>query len=109
MSFPEKDLFTNRISQLQMLEDSFNKTSNGLPARLAFLGLRRIGKSLLFSKFVDDKRAQGTRSVVIVDLEGACTNPELFCQVYVGAIARQVLGSQQEHDADIHVRAIGYL
>lgn len=100
MPFPEKDLFTNRIRQLQILEDAFNKTSDGLPARIAFLGLRRIGKSLLFSKFVDDKRARGTRSVVVVDLEGACTNPELFCQVYVGAIARQVLGSQEEHDAD---------
>lgn len=100
MDLPEKDIFTNRKRQLGILEKCLADTEHGRPIRLSFMGLRRIGKSILFNHFIEEKRRQGKRNVALIDFEEACTSPELFCQRYLGAIANQVLGAEDETHVD---------
>lgn len=90
-----REQFTNRRMELARLQSAFEATMAGKPARLAFLGLRRIGKSILFDKFVEGKRDEGVRSVAVVDFEQVVSSPETFCQAYIGTIAGQVLGTEE--------------
>lgn len=88
-----RELFTNRRIELDKLERAWTSTLSGDPARLAFLGLRRIGKTILFDSFIETKRDAGEHGVAMVDFERILSNPETFSMLYVLGIAGQVLGS----------------
>ncbi len=96
-----RELFTNRRIELERLERAWQSTMSGNPSRMAFLGLRRIGKTILFDNFIETKRAAGEHVVAMVDFERILSNPETFSVLYVLGIAGQVLGgpdfAQGEH------------
>jgi len=95
-----REQFTNRRLELARLESAYEATLDGKPARIAFLGLRRIGKSILFDRFVESKRTAGRKGLAIVDFERAVSNPETFSQVYVGTIAGQIIGGAKRRPRD---------
>lgn len=95
-----REQFTNRRLELERLETAYKATLAGKPARIAFLGLRRIGKSILFDQFIESKRTAGGEGLAIVDFERAVSNPETFSQMYVGTIGGQIMGAPNRRPRD---------
>jgi len=76
--------FTNRASELRLLEYAQQKLGEGRPVHLSFLGPRRVGKTMLLKEFL--ARHQHDAAVIpgYINFQTICTNPEDFAVAYMG-------------------------
>jgi len=85
----ERTLFTNRDYHLGLLEMCLTELQAGRRKHLAFIGLRRIGKTLILKEFILRllQRAEHPPRVIPVylDLQRMGLSPEFFATEYVGA------------------------
>ncbi len=97
----KQELFTNRKKELSLIDltiDDFLK--KGIRKHLAFLGLRRIGKSLVLFEYI--KRNKKGVIISHIDLKKTSMEPQFFVVEYIKKILQWVL---DEKDEDILVLA----
>jgi AAA+ ATPase superfamily predicted ATPase len=84
--------FVDRERELQQLDHYLDQLRAGRPIHIALLGLRRIGKTLLFKEFMARLLAKGDDVIPIyVDLSESCASPEQFATAYIGLVAYWLL------------------
>lgn len=91
----ERELFTDREAELAILGKNTEQIMNGSGKNICFLGLRRIGKSLILKEQI--LRLSGLDrniSGVYMDFERLDTTPEFFAVQYVGQIVRWFLDDE---------------
>jgi AAA+ ATPase superfamily predicted ATPase len=91
----ERELFTDREAELAILSKNTEQITNGSGKNICFLGLRRIGKSLILKEEILrlsglDRKISG----VYMDFERLDTTPEFFSVQYVGQIVRWFLDDE---------------
>jgi hypothetical protein len=84
--------FTDRQRELAALSYAVEELRRGRPHHLAFLGLRKIGKTSLLKEFAfrlltEAQPAGETVLPVYVDFEEICSSPESFALRYVGHVS----------------------
>ncbi len=85
----ERDLFTDREVELAILSKNTEQIINGSGENICFIGLRRIGKSLLLKEqILRLSRLEHKISGAYMDFERLDTTPEFFAVQYVGQIVR---------------------
>ena len=83
----ERKLFTDRESELALLRKNTEQIIEGFGKNICFIGLRRIGKSLILKEYLS--RFKHNRIfAVYMDFERLDTTPEFFAVQYVGQILR---------------------
>lgn len=83
----QRNLFTNRVRELALLEQFKTRVDRGTPQRLAIWGQRRIGKTLLLWEFCARLLEQNWPGLLAyVDLELITSSPENFALGYIGHI-----------------------
>jgi AAA+ ATPase superfamily predicted ATPase len=85
-------LFTDRQRELAVLAYAVEELRQGRPHHVAFLGLRKIGKTSLLKEFAYRllTEAQVDKETVLpvyMDLEEICSSPEFFTLRYIGHIS----------------------
>jgi len=90
-----RQLFTNRLRELGLLQTMVEDLLAGKPRRLALWGLRRVGKTLVIQEQIARLHDQGIVRPVYMDFEDICTSPELFSQRYIGLVSFWALESGQ--------------
>lgn len=84
----QQQLFTDREQHLGQLKLAQESLLAGRPLHFAFLGPRRIGKTLLIKEFI--RRTLGRREQlavpIFIDCQRAPLTPESFCTHYTGAV-----------------------
>lgn len=91
----KQELFTNRKKELTLIEltiESFLK--KGIRKHLAFLGLRRIGKSLILFEYI--KRNKKDVIIAYIDLKKISMEPSFFVVEYVKKILQWSLNEKEE-------------
>lgn len=83
----ERKLFTDREAELALLEKNTEQIINGFGKNICFIGLRRIGKSLILKEYVS-RLNRDQVFAVYMDFERLDTTPEFFAVQYVGQIVR---------------------
>jgi len=102
-----RQLFTNRTRELSFLQSMVEDLLVGRPRRLAFWGLRRVGKTLVIQEQIVRLHDQGAVHPVYMDFEDICTSPELFAQRYIGLVTFWALeGGQGDVDAYLTVERL---
>ncbi len=98
--YPEhlQRLFTNREKELKLLEFSKEELMEGRQIRLSFLGLRRIGKSMILKEFLKRNLYNKDVRIVYLNFEEFATNPEDFALNYIARTCFWVLGKKQLED-----------
>lgn len=85
----ERALFTDRQYHLGLLEMCRTELDTGRRKHLAFIGLRRIGKTLILKEFVLRLLQQAEDPLpvtpIYLDLQRTRLSPEFFAADYVGA------------------------
>ena len=84
--------FTNRQRELAVLTYVVEELRQGRPHHVAFLGLRKIGKTSLLKEFAYRllTEAQPEGEIVLpvyIDFEEICSSPETFALRYIGHIS----------------------
>jgi len=77
-------LFVNRGGEKAMLESAARSLILGNRRNAAFIGMRRIGKTMLLKKFLEEKKNAKDLLCVYVDLEDIATSPRIFSIYYIG-------------------------
>ena len=102
-----RQLFTNRTRELSFLQSMVEDLLIGRPRRLAFWGLRRVGKTLVIQEQIVRLHDQGAVHPVYMDFEDICTSPESFAQRYIGLVTFWALeGGQGDVDAYLTVERL---
>lgn len=83
----ERKLFTNRTVELALLERNTEQIIDGFGKNICFIGLRRIGKSLILKEYVS-RIDRDKVFAVYMDFERLDTTPEFFAVQYVGQVVR---------------------
>lgn len=81
-----RQLFTDRRAELAFLQMVADDLAGGRPHHVAIFGLRRIGKTLLLFEQLTRLLAHETVQPAYINLEDACTSPEVFSQRYMGLV-----------------------
>lgn len=97
-------LFTNREHHLGLLDLTRESLMTGTPRHLAFLGPRRIGKTVLIKEFMRRTLAAGDEAFVPVylDCQRAPLAPEFFAVHYTGTILFWLLRRGQDRVVPFH-------
>ncbi len=91
----KQELFTNRVKELAMIESVIESfVEKGVRRHLAFLGLRRIGKSLILFEYI--KRNKKEVIIVYVDLKKTSMEPQFFALEYIKKILQWTLNEKEE-------------
>jgi hypothetical protein len=100
----QQTLFTDREYHLGLLDLAWQSLMAGRPQHLAFLGPRRIGKTLLVKEFIRRALAAGDGDCVPVylDCQRAPLSPEYFAAYYAGIVLAWFLGRGGERPAPFH-------
>ena len=100
----QQQLFTNREQHLGQLELARESLLAGKPRHFAFLGPRRIGKTLLIKEFIRRNLKRTTQDVapVFLDCQRAPLTPESFCTYYTGTILFWLLRRGQGRASEFH-------
>ena len=83
----ERKLFTDREAELALLGRNTEHINDGFGKNICFIGLRRIGKSLILKEYLSRPK-QNRIFAVYMDFERLDTTPEFFASQYVGQIVR---------------------
>lgn len=86
----ERRSFTDREAELAMLARNSERILDGSGKNICFIGLRRIGKSLILKEYISREKDKHILPVYM-DLERLDTTPEFFAVQYVGQILRWFL------------------
>ncbi len=97
-------LFTDRDYYLGLLDLTRQALLAGRSQHLAFLGPRRIGKTLLIKEFIRRTLADKDPACVPVylDCQRAPLSPEFFATYYTGTVLAWLLGRGGERTAPFH-------
>jgi len=100
----QQALFTNREYHLGLLDLARESLMAGTPRHLAFLGPRRIGKTVLIKEFIRRTLAAGDESFVPVylDCQRVPLAPEFFAVRHTGTILFWLLRRGQERATPFH-------
>lgn len=100
----QQALFTDRDYYLSLLDLTRQALLAGRSQHLAFLGPRRIGKTLLVKEFIRRTLAAGDQTCVPVylDCQRAPLSPEFFATYYTGTVLAWLLGRGGERAAPFH-------
>lgn len=100
----QQAIFTDREYYLGLLDLARAALIEGRPQHLAFLGPRRIGKTLLAKEFIRRTMAQGDATCIPVylDCQRAPLSPEFFAPYYSGTLLAWLLGQGGERTAPFH-------
>lgn len=81
-------LFTNRATELEILESYKNRLLQGEANKIAFIGTRRIGKSTILYEFI--KRHSSNRRLLwaYVNLQRLVLEPLAFAKSYIGLVTK---------------------
>ncbi|OYT38819.1 MAG: hypothetical protein B6U86_05985 [Candidatus Altiarchaeales archaeon ex4484_43] len=83
-------IFVNRRRELKLLELVKTSMESGIRKHIAFIGLRRIGKSMVCLEFM--KRNLREMPSVYIDFKKFSFVPELFVKYYMGYIVYWLFG-----------------
>ncbi|MEK7727660.1 MAG: ATP-binding protein [candidate division KSB1 bacterium] len=99
--YPRKTqkLFTNRVTELEILESYQDRLLHGEPNKLALLGTRRIGKSTVLYEFIKRHAANKRLLFVYVNLQRLVMEPLAFAKSYVGLATKWALRDETENFA----------
>lgn len=97
--FNDKNLFTNRKSELNILRRAVEDLDEGIVRNIALFGLRRIGKTFLIQRFFKALIKSDKIYPIYINLEDMVTSPELFTERYVGSISFELFS---EVDSNIY-------
>jgi hypothetical protein len=98
-------LFTDRDYYLSLLDLTRQALLAGRSQHLAFLGPRRIGKTLLIKEFIRRTLAAAADRAcvpVYLDCQRAPLSPEFFAAYYTGTVLAWLLGRGGERTAPFH-------
>ncbi|PKO20517.1 MAG: hypothetical protein CVU38_19715 [Chloroflexi bacterium HGW-Chloroflexi-1] len=100
----QQALFTDRDYYLSLLDLARQALLAGRSQHLAFLGPRRIGKTVLIKEFIRRSLATGDRTCIPVylDCQRAPLSPEFFATYYTGRVLAWLLGRGSERTAPFH-------
>ncbi len=100
----QQALFTDRDYHLGLLGLTRQALLAGRGQHLAFLGPRRIGKTLLIKEFIRRTLTADDRTCIPVylDCQRAPLSPEFFATYYTGTILAWLLGRGGERTAPFH-------
>ncbi len=99
--YPEEEqrVFTNREHELALLDLSRNLLAQGIRKHLAFIGFRRVGKTLILKEFLR-RHQEGQRDdqvvVAYLDLARLSLTPEAFAVQYIGNILYWLTSRREE-------------
>jgi len=92
-----RDVFTNRRSELKLLNFYKEQHKEGNPTHLALFGLRRIGKTLLLKELVLRLLRRDKDIIpVYMDFSDICSSPENFATGYIGQVCYWFLTKGQD-------------
>jgi len=89
----ERKLFTDREAELALLGRNTEQIIDGFGKNICFIGLRRIGKSLILKEYLSRIR-HNRIFAVYMDFERLDTTPEFFAVQYVGQVVRWFTGDE---------------
>lgn len=95
-------LFTNRKKELEYLRFITEEFKAKKARHTALFGLRRIGKTLLFKKFMSSILSSDVAPVYI-NFEDICTSVEIFTQRYIGLICYWIFGQDKEIESYLNI------
>lgn len=91
----KQELFTDRRKELALIESIVERFSKkGIRKHLAFLGLRRIGKSMILFEYI--KRNKEDVIITHIDLKKISMEPSFFAVEYIKAILQWTLKEKGE-------------
>jgi len=79
-------IFVNREREKALLGSAARSLILGNRRNTAFIGMRRIGKTMLLKKFLEEKKNAKDLLCVYIDLEDIATSPRIFSIYYIGEI-----------------------
>jgi len=79
-------IFVNRNREKAILESAVNSLLLNNRRNLAFIGMRRIGKTMLLKKFLDEKKDSEDLLCAYIDLEDIASSPRIFSIYYTGEL-----------------------
>jgi AAA+ ATPase superfamily predicted ATPase len=88
--YPRKTqaLFTNRATELEILESYKNRLLQGEANKIAFIGTRRIGKSTILYEFIKRHDSERQSILVYVNLQRLVMEPHSFAKSYLGLVTK---------------------
>ncbi len=92
-------LFTNRATELEILESYKNRLLQGEANKIAFIGTRRIGKSTILYEFI--KRHSSDRRLfwAYVNLQRLVLEPLAFAKSYIGLVTKWTIKDSADNFA----------
>lgn len=84
-------LFTDRISELEMLDSFKTRLLQGESNRIAIIGTRRIGKSTILYEFIKRNFPAQQVQFVYLNLQGMVMEPLSFSKSYLGITTKWVV------------------
>ena len=77
-------LFTDRVTELEILDSFKARLLQGESSRIAFIGTRRIGKSTILFEFIKRNFSKQQVQFVYFNLQGLVMEPLFFSKSYLG-------------------------
>lgn len=99
--YPRKTqaLFTNRATELEILESYKNRLLQGEANKIALIGSRRIGKSTILYEFIKRQTSQRQLIMIYVNLQRLVMEPVSFAKSYFGLATKWALKDKTENFA----------
>jgi AAA+ ATPase superfamily predicted ATPase len=73
-------LFTNRVTELETIETYKERLLRGVADKIAFIGARRIGKSIILHEFIKRNAANRRLLLAYVNLQKLIMEPLTFAK-----------------------------
>jgi AAA+ ATPase superfamily predicted ATPase len=84
-------LFTNRVTELETIETYKERLLRGVADKIAFIGARRIGKSIILQEFIKRNAANRRLLLAYVNLQKLIMEPLSFAKSYIGLLSKWAL------------------
>jgi AAA+ ATPase superfamily predicted ATPase len=81
-------LFTNRVTELEIIESYKDRLMRGEANKIAFIGTRRIGKSTILYEFIKRNLNNHRLFLAYVNLQRLVMEPLSFARSYIGLITK---------------------
>jgi len=81
-------LFTNRAAELETIETYKERLRRGIADKIAFIGARRIGKSIILHEFIKRNAANRGLLLAYVNLQKLIMEPLSFAKSYIGLLTK---------------------
>jgi AAA+ ATPase superfamily predicted ATPase len=81
-------LFTNRATELEIIESYKERLLRGEANKIAFIGARRIGKSIILHEFIKRNAANRRLLLAYVNLQKLIMEPLSFAKSYIGLLTK---------------------